>query len=110
MWRKVILICCMMAVVSPLTAQEAEEMKYISNLLAEAPEDLPEDEIERLTDRLTLRCAVDKLSERDRMILRLRYGRGLSQQQTAAALGLTQVKVSREEKRILEFFREEMSV
>ena len=69
---------------------------------------LSEDAIERLTDRLTLRTAVEKLSERDRAILRLRYEKELSQQQTAAILGLSQVKISRTEKKIFAFLREQM--
>ena len=67
-----------------------------------------EDEIDRLTERLTLRAAVDKLSPRDRSILRLRYEKQLSQQQTAEILGLSQVKISRSEKKIFAFLRKEM--
>lgn len=67
-----------------------------------------EDEIDRLTERLTLRAAVDKLSPRDRSILHLRYEKQLSQQQTAEILGLSQVKISRSEKKIFAFLRKEM--
>jgi len=45
-----------------------------------------------------------------RKILLLRYFRDRTQQQTADLLGLTQVKISREEKKILAFLRGEMSV
>ena len=38
-----------------------------------------------------------------------REQRGLTQQQVAQRLGLTQVKVSREEKKILAFLRQELS-
>ena len=69
-----------------------------------------EDENERLLDRLAISAAIDKLPELRKKIILLRYYRNFSQQETANALGLTQVKVSREEKRILEFFREELSV
>ena len=69
-----------------------------------------EDENERMLDRLALSVAIDKLPELRKKIILLRYYRNFSQQQTAAALGLTQVKVSREEKKILAFFREELSV
>ena len=41
-------------------------------------------------------------------IVMLRFYRNQTQQQTADALGITQVKVSREEKKILEFLRGEM--
>lgn len=66
------------------------------------------DEIERLTDRLTLHQAIAHLSETDKTILRLRYEKQLSQQQTAAILGLSQVKISRTEKKIFAFLRQEM--
>ncbi len=69
-----------------------------------------EDENERMLDRLALSAAIDKLPDMRKKIIILRYYRNYSQQQTADALGLTQVKVSREEKRILAFFREELSV
>ena len=41
-------------------------------------------------------------------IIRLRFFRELSQQQTAKILGLTQVKVSREEKKIFEKLRKQL--
>jgi RNA polymerase sporulation-specific sigma factor len=42
-------------------------------------------------------------------IVLLRYYRDHTQQQTADLLGLTQVKVSREEKKILAFLRQDLS-
>ena len=41
-------------------------------------------------------------------IIHLRFFKELSQQQTADILGLTQVKVSREEKKIFAFLRKEL--
>lgn len=87
----------------PLGGDGEDEAFTLETVLADE-----DDAIERLTDRLTLHAAVEKLSERDRAILRLRYERGLSQQQTAAILGLSQVKISRTEKKIFAFLREEM--
>jgi RNA polymerase sporulation-specific sigma factor len=52
-------------------------------------------------DKLALRFAIDKLSDTERKIIILRYFRDLSQAETARILGLTQVKISREEKKIL---------
>ena len=69
-----------------------------------------EEENERAFDKLAISMALDKLPALRRKIILLRYFRDYSQSETAAALGLTQVKVSREEKRILAFFREELSV
>lgn len=56
-------------------------------------------------DRLALRMAIERLPERQRRLILLRYFRDLSQAETAERLGLTQVKVSREEKKILTFLR-----
>lgn len=64
---------------------------------------------ERMTDRLALSMSIDKLSPLRRKIILLRYYRDLSQQQTAEILGLTQVKISREEKKILAILRAELS-
>ena len=63
-----------------------------------------------LSDRIALRAAIDRMPPQWRRILLLRYYRNCTQQQTADALGLSQVKVSREEKKILEFLRGEMIV
>ena len=68
-----------------------------------------EDEGERNFTRLALSDAIGKLPRMRRKIVLLRYYRDLSQAETAKRLGLTQVKVSREEKKILEFLRRELS-
>lgn len=68
-----------------------------------------EDEGERNMWRLALGEAIGRLPEMRRKIILLRYFRDMSQEETARALGLTQVKVSREEKKILEGFREVLS-
>lgn len=60
-------------------------------------------------DRFALRMAIEKLSENHRKLIILRYFRDLSQTETARILGLTQVKVSREEKKIMEILRRELS-
>jgi RNA polymerase sporulation-specific sigma factor len=61
--------------------------------------------LEKLTDSIALREAISTLSPRQQEIVRLRYFGELSQQQTGDALGITQVKVSREEKKIMEILR-----
>lgn len=61
-----------------------------------------DDEIEKTTDLIALDEAVKSLDEQSRKIIALRFYREFSQQQTAKILGITQVKVSREEKRIFE--------
>ena len=65
--------------------------------------------IERAVDRIALREAIGDLPALWRKIVYLRYFRDLSQQQTADALGLSRVKISREEKKIFAKIREELS-
>lgn len=65
-------------------------------------------EMERLCDHIALGQAVAKLPPQWQKIIIFRFYRNKTQQQTAEALGLSQVKVSREEKKILAFLREEM--
>ena len=72
------------------------------------PDEESSSEIERLCDRIALGQAVAKMPSQWQRIVLLRFYRNRTQQQTADALGLSQVKVSREEKKILEFLREEL--
>ncbi len=65
-------------------------------------------EIERISDSIALSQSISKMQPLWRRIVLLRYYRNLTQQETADRLGLSQVKVSREEKKILEFLRGEM--
>lgn len=67
-------------------------------------------EIERLTDKIALGQAIGRLPREWQRIISLRYFRNMTQQQVADALGLSQVKVSREEKKILAALREELNV
>ena len=68
-----------------------------------------EEEEIRQFDRFALRMAIEKLSEPWQKLIILRYFRDMSQTETARILGLTQVKVSREEKKIMDFLRRELS-
>ncbi|MBE6671879.1 MAG: sigma-70 family RNA polymerase sigma factor [Ruminococcaceae bacterium] len=61
--------------------------------------------IDKLTEKLALKEALKLLTEEQRQIIILRYFKDMSQQQTGDMLGLTQVKVSREEKRIINYLR-----
>lgn len=66
------------------------------------------DENKRFFDRMALQEAIAKMPSQWQKILMLRYFRNKTQQQVADALGLSQVKVSREEKKIVAFLRNEM--
>ena len=61
-----------------------------------------------LIDRLALRQCLSELSGEDREILMLRYFRRKTQSETAQILGMTQVKVSRREPKLMKEQREQM--
>lgn len=63
---------------------------------------------ERMVERIALRQAVEKLPERERLVIQLRYYHGLTQQRAAKVLAVSQVQVSRIEKKALEKLREFM--
>ncbi len=74
--------------------------------------DLVEGEDSGHTDsenRLLLIPAVQRLSERDRRILHLRYYEELTQKEIGAMVGITQMQVSRVLRRILATLRDELS-
>ena len=60
-------------------------------------------------DRIALGQAVKRLQPLWQRIVILRYYRNLTQQETAEKLGLSQVKISREEKKIMEHLRKLLS-
>ena len=68
-----------------------------------------EDAEAREFDKLAISSAIEKLSELHRKIVVLRYFRDYSQQRTADMLGLSQVKISREEKKLLAILKAELS-
>ncbi|WP_164169432.1 sigma-70 family RNA polymerase sigma factor [Ruminococcus flavefaciens] len=75
----------------------------------EGQTDIPtESPDESITDLLALRQIMARLPHEDRALLELRYFRGLTQTKTAQALGMTQVQVSRREKKLLTQMREEL--
>lgn len=67
-----------------------------------------EDKISSFTEILALRETVKSLSEFDRKLIELRYFKDFTQVRTAKILGVSQVTVSRSEKRILQKLRDEI--
>ena len=60
---------------------------------------------EKLVEKIALREAIDQLPEKERMTILLRYFKGLTQERTARVLGVSQVQISRLERRGLERLR-----
>ena len=63
---------------------------------------------ERMVEKISLRQAIDGLPERERLVIRLRYFHGLTQQRVAKVMSVSQVQVSRIEKKALVLLRELM--
>ena len=84
-------------------AYDDEDSATLGSTLCDEEEEI------RQFDRFALRMAIEKLSEPWQKLIILRYFRDMSQTETARILGLTQVKVSREEKKIMDFLRRELS-
>lgn len=76
---------------------------YLIDKLAET-----KDESENIVDKLALREIIASLDEREQEIIKLRYFKDRTQTDIAKELGISQVQVSRMEKRILKIMRERM--
>ena len=63
---------------------------------------------ERMVEKIALRQAIEGLPERERLVVRLRYFRGLTQQRVAKVMSVSQVQVSRIEKKALAMLRDLM--
>ncbi len=68
----------------------------------------PDDGTARI-DSFALRQCLDLLPPKDRRLISLRYYMNKTQQETADLLGMTQVQVSRREKKIMLILREKMT-
>ncbi|WP_068785205.1 RNA polymerase sporulation sigma factor SigF [Paenibacillus phocaensis] len=64
---------------------------------------------ERWFDKLALHEAIDGLTDRERLIVYLRYYRDQTQSEVATRLGISQVQVSRLEKKILQSIRDQIA-
>ena len=84
-----------------LQQETGEELTLESLLGSDSPE-------EGMVERLALRTAIQSLPERERMTIALRYFRGMTQQQAARVLKVSQVQVSRLERRALDTLRSMM--
>ena len=87
------------ASVASLQAQVGEDGSALGDLVGSAP---PE---EGILERMALHTAIGHLPDREKKLIYLRYFKGLTQVKTAAILGVSQVQVSRLEKKAIAFLR-----
>ena len=100
--------------VTPEEAAEAVQASIPPISLTDREEggefDVPVESAENsLIDRLALRQCMERLSDEDRTLIVLRYFRNKTQSETAQLLGMTQVQVSRRERKILGELRMQMT-
>ena len=86
-----------------LQQETADGLTLEGSLGTEAPE-------EGLVERIALREAIDRLPEKERMTILLRYFKGLTQEQRAHVGGVSQGQISRLERRGLKRLRESFEV
>lgn len=79
-----------------------EEGFSLENILSDT------DSEEKMVEKIALRQAIDALPEREAMVIRLRYYHGLTQQRIAKVLDVSQVQISRIEKKAIAQLRELM--
>ncbi|ARF69583.1 RNA polymerase sigma-F factor [Paenibacillus larvae subsp. pulvifaciens] len=70
---------------------------------------IADDSQEKWFDKLALNEAIEGLSERERLIVYLRYFKDQTQSEVANRLGISQVQVSRLEKKILQSIRNQIA-
>lgn len=96
-------------------AAEALEAAWETVSLSDTVGDTPvenfvgEDSTPEIIERLALRQAVESLDKEEREIINCRYYKGYSQSKTALIFGVTQVKISRTEKKIIEKLKKALS-
>ena len=66
---------------------------------------LQKDEVSEVVEKISLKDAIENLDTRSKEIILLRYYKDKTQTQVAKILGMSQVQVSRLEKKVLEKMR-----
>lgn len=81
--------------VESMQQQAGEDGFTLENILSDTQTE------DMLLEKIALRQAIDKLSERERTVIQLRYFHGLTQQRVSIVLNVSQVQISRIEKKAL---------
>lgn len=85
-----------------INRQTGEDGFSLENVLTDTESE------EILVERISLRQAIEKLPDREKSVIKLRYFHGLTQDRTSKVLEVSQVQVSRIEKKALEKLRQLM--
>lgn len=90
------------SIVESIDREIGNEGFTLENILADG------DSEEKLMERIALRQGIEALPERERMVIMLRYFHGLTQDRVSKVLGVSQVQVSRIEKKALGILRKSL--
>lgn len=88
------------AATESIQKQTGEDGFSLENILTDTQSE------ETMVERISLQQAIDKLPEREGLVVRLRYFHGLTQDRVSKVLSVSQVQVSRIEKKALASLRE----
>lgn len=88
------------AATESIQRQTGEDGFSLENILTDTESE------EALVEKISLRQAIDKLPERENTVIKLRYYHGLTQDRVSKVLGVSQVQVSRIEKKALAHLKE----
>ena len=88
------------AATESIHAEAGEDGFTLESILSETESE------DALVERISLNQAIDKLPERESMVIKLRYYHGLTQERISKVLSVSQVQVSRIEKKALLRLRE----
>ncbi len=87
----------------PVYSKEGEELLLMDQISDEVQND------EKWSENISLRCAVERLGEREKKILYMRYYEGKTQTEISLSVGLSQAQVSRIEKTALKTLKSKIS-
>ncbi len=90
------------AATESIQRQTGEDGFSLENVLTDTQSE------ETMVEQISLRQAIEKLPEREALVIRLRYFHGLTQDRVSKVLAVSQVQVSRIEKKALAALRELM--
>lgn len=90
------------AATESIQRETGEEGFSLENILTDTESE------EKMVEKIALRQAVEKLPQRERTVIQLRYFHGLTQQRVAKVMDVSQVQVSRIEKKAITLLREMM--
>ncbi len=91
------------AATESIQRETGEEGFSLENILTDTESE------EKMVEKIALRQAIDALPEREKMVVNLRYFHSLTQQRVAKVMDISQVQVSRIEKKALALLRELMA-